>query len=147
MLFSVTVVAQTEEEQEKYRMIAGVCRNPLIVYDFDGNIDEYIRLHAVLGVLFKNKIYTSLGYTAVANAFCNFNEYCFVVLHRKVPVSWWIAEEYMLNKNKFISQTGLNIKLSKIGNLYFFLFTPVDNFSLGLKVGVFIPLNVVLKKG
>ena len=147
MLFSVTVFAQSEEEQEKYRIVTGVRVNPLIVYDFDGNVDEYIRLHAELGVLFKKKFYTSVGYTAVANAFYNFNEYWFVGLHRKVPVSWVIAEEYMFNNNKFIIQSGPNIKLSKIGNLYFFLFTPVDNFSLGLKVGVFIPLNVVLKKG
>jgi hypothetical protein len=58
MLFSVAVVAQTEEEQEKYRIVTGVRVNPLIVYDFDGNVDEYIRLHAELGVLFKKKIDT-----------------------------------------------------------------------------------------
>lgn len=146
MLFSVGLFAQNTDE-ERFRLIAGVRVNPLIVYDFNGNSDEYVRLHAEFGALFKKKIYTSIGYTAVANSFYNFNEYWFVGLHRKVPVSWVFAEEYMFNKNKFIIQTGSNIKLSKIGNLYMFLFTPVDNFNLGLKVGVFIPLNVVLKKG
>jgi len=141
------VSAQNDEPKEKYRIITGVRVNPLIVYDFHGNVNEFIRLHAELGALFHKKIYTSVGYTAVANAFYNFNEYWFVGLHRKVPVSWVLAEEYMFNDNKFIFQSGPNIKLSKIGNLYMFLFTPADKFSLGLKVGVFIPLNVVLKKG
>ncbi len=131
---------------KKIRLITGVRVNPLIVYDFEGNSQEFMRLHGEFGALFNRKIYVSVGYAAVANAVYNFNEYWFIGFDKKVPVSWVLATEYMLTENKFIVQTGPNIKLSKIGNVFAFLFTPVDNFNLGMKVGVFIPLNVVLMK-
>ena len=86
-----------------------------------------------------------MGYTAGVNTIYNFNEYWFIGFDKKVPMSWVVAEEYNINNNKFFVQTGENIKLSKTGNFFMFLFTPVDEFNLGLKVGVFIPLNVVLK--
>jgi len=52
----------------------------------------------------------------------------------------------MITDKKFFLQTRPNIKISPIGNVFFFLFTPADRFNLGLKAGVFIPLNVVIKK-
>ena len=137
---------EQQQENEKYRIIGGVRVNPLIVYDLQGNTSEFVRLHAEVGALFHKKAYISFGYTAAANAVYNFNEYWFVGFDKKVPVSWVVATEYMINDKKFLFQTGPNIKLSNVGNLFVFAFTPTNNFDLGLKVGVFIPLNVVIAK-
>ncbi len=146
-LFTFNVNAQDENKTpEKYRLITGVRVNPLIVYDFEGNATELMRLHGEFGALFKKKFYVSVGYTAVANAIYNFNEYWFIGFDKRLPVSWVIAEEYMINENKLIVQSGLNVKLSKIGNVFAFLMTPTDQFDLGMKAGVFIPLNFVITK-
>ena len=146
-LFTFNANAQEQKEtSEKYRLITGVRVNPLIIYDFEGNTKELVRLHGEFGALFKKKFYVSVGYTAVANAVYNFNEYWFIGFDKRLPVSWVIAEEYMINENKFIVQSGLNVKLSKIGNVFAFLMTPTDQFDLGMKVGVFIPLNFVITK-
>ena len=147
---SVSSFAQNKQEQkatpEKYRIITGVRVNPLLIYDLAGGVNEKVLLHGELGLLFHKRFYTSIGYTAAVNAIYNFNEYWFIGFEHKVPVSWVLAAEYNLTNNKSFVQTGPNIKLSKIGNVFAFFFTPTDKFSLGLKVGVFIPLNVVLKK-
>ena len=47
------------------------------------------------------------------------------------------------DKNKFILQGGPNIKL-KGGNVFAFLFSPADQIDWGLKIGAFIPLNMVI---
>jgi len=142
-VFSLTINAQ---EGDKLKVIADVRLNPFVLYDFDGNKSEIMRIHAEVGALFNKRIYTSVGYTPFANAVYNFNEYWFISFDKKLPVSWVIAAEYMFDENKFIMQTGPNIKLGKIGNAFVFLFTPLDNINWGLKVGAFIPLNVVLMK-
>jgi len=142
----VGVFAANAQDGGKLKVITGVRVNPLLIYDLEGGVKEKVLLHGELGALFNKRIYTSLGYTAAMNAFYNFNEYWFIGFDKKVPVSLVIAEEYNLNNNKFYIQTGPNIKLNKIGNVFAFLFTPTDQFKLGLKVGVFIPLNVVLYK-
>ena len=148
LAFSLVSNAQEKKASiEKYRIITGVRVNPLLIYDLKGGVNEKVLLHGELGALFHKKFYTSIGYTAAMNAIYNFNEYWFIGFEHKVPVSWVVAAEYNLNNEKFFIQTGPNIKLSKIGNVFAFLFTPTDKFQLGLKVGVFIPLNVVLKKG
>jgi len=152
LLLSLTLFAKAQEKKEqnstpeKYRIITGVRVNPLLIYHEGGVVDEKVLLHGELGMLFHKRLYTSVGYTAAVNAIYNFNEYWFIGFEHKVPVSWVLAAEYNLTNNKFFVQTGPNIKLSKIGNVFAFFFTPTDQFSLGLKVGVFIPLNVVLKK-
>ncbi|MCF6243210.1 MAG: hypothetical protein L3J74_17965 [Bacteroidales bacterium] len=147
IVFSFQIYAQEKSESsEKFRLITGVRVNPLIVYDFEGNANEYMRLHGEFGALFNKKWYVSVGYTAVADAIYNFNEYWFIGFDKRLPVSWVLAEEYMLKENKLIIQTGPNVKLSKIGNVFAFLFSPVSEFNLGLKVGVFIPLNFVIVK-
>jgi len=149
LLFSFIANAQekTTNTAEKYRIITGVRVNPLIIYKQGGVLNERVLLHGEVGALFHKRFYTSVGYTAAVNAVYNFNEYWFIGFDHKVPVSWVLAAEYNLTNEKFFVQTGPNIKLSKIGNLFFFLFTPTEKLDLGLKVGVFIPLNVVLKKG
>ena len=148
LLLSIQALsAQENNSGDNYKIITGVRVNPLLIYDLSGNVNEKVLLHGELGVLLNKRFYTSVGYTAVVNAIYNFNEYWFIGFDKKVPVSWVIAEEYNIDNNKFFVQTGPNIKLSKIGNVFAFLFTPIDQFKLGLKVGVFIPLNVVLKKG
>jgi hypothetical protein len=146
MVFSINATAQENKTPEKFRLITGIRVNPLLIYDFEGGHKERVLLHGEFGALFNKKFYTSMGYTAGVNAIYNFNEYWFIGFDKKIPVSWVIAEEYNLNNNKFFVQTGPNIKLSKTGNFFMFLYTPVDEFKLGLKVGVFIPLNVVLMK-
>ncbi len=142
-IFSLKITAQ---EGDKLKVIAGIRVNPFVLYDFDGNKTEIMRIHAEVGALFNKRIYTSVGYTPFANAVYNFNEYWFIGFDKKVPVSWVIAAEYMIDDNKLIMQTGPNIKLGKIGNAFVFLFTPLDDISWGLKVGAFIPLSVVLMK-
>jgi hypothetical protein len=148
ILFSIIALGNliNAQEDEKYKLITGVRVNPFVMYDFDGNRAEITRIHAEIGALFNKKIYTSVGYTPFANAIYNFNEYWFIGFDKKIPVSWVLAEEYMIDDNRFIVQSGPIIKLGKIGNLFVFLFSPVDQFDIGLKVGAFIPLNVVLKK-
>ena len=141
--FSLNIGAQNKTS---LKVIAGVRVNPLIIFDFKGNKKEITRLHAEIGALFNKKTYISFGYTPFINAVYNFNEYWFRGFDKKVPVSWVIAEEYLIDKKKFFVQTGPNVKLSKVGNVFCFLFTPVDSFDLGLKVGAFIPLNVVMYK-
>lgn len=134
------------QEGERVKVIAGVRVNPFVMYDFDGNRTEITRIHAEIGALFNNKTYLSFGYTPSVNAIYNFNEYWFVGFDKKIPVSWVLAEEYMIDEDKFIVQTGPNLKLGKIGNVFAFIFTPVNQMDLGLKIGAFIPLNVILYK-
>jgi len=147
IILSINGYAQENKQKpEKFRLITGIRVNPLLIYDLEGNYKDKVLLHGEFGALFHKKFYTSVGYTAGMNAIYNFNEYWFIGFDKKVPVSWVIAEEYNLTNKKFFIQTGPNIKLSKIGNIFAFLFTPTDEFQLGLKVGVFIPMNVVLTK-
>ncbi len=129
------------------KVIAGVRVNPLIVYNFDsGEKKEITRLHAEIGALFNKKTYISFGYTPFVNVIYNFNEYWFRGFDKKIPVSWVLAEEYLLDKKRLIVQSGPNIKLSSVGNIFCFIFTPVDSFDPGIKAGAFIPLNAVIYK-
>lgn len=142
----LTVFSIEAQDTKHLKIITGVRVNPFILYDFKGNKTEIMRLHAEVGALFNKRTYVSLGYTPFANAIYNFNEYWFVGLDKKVPVSLVIAGEYMIDEKKIIIQSGPNIKLGNIGNAFVFLFTPVNQIDWGLKVGAFIPLNVVLKE-
>ena len=142
----VTVISLKAQENEKIKVIAGVRINPFVMYDFNGNKAEITRIHGEVGALFNKKIYTSIGYTPFANAIYNFNEYWFIGFDKKLPVSWVIAVDYMLDENQLVLQTGPNIKLGKIGNLFIFAFNPIGSNAHGMKIGAFIPLNVVLYK-
>jgi len=146
LLSALSFKSNAQEQGDKLKLITGVRVNPFVLYDFDGNKTEIMRIHAEIGALFNKRIYTSVGYTPYANAIYNFNEYWFIGFDKKVPVSLVVAAEYMIDDNKFIFQTGPNVKLGKVGNAFVFLFTPLDNINWGLKVGAFIPLNVVLMK-
>lgn len=148
ILISLFVMAFTVNAQESrhLKVITGVRVNPFVMYDFKGNRTEITRIHAEVGALFNKKTYLSFGYTPSVNSVYNFNEYWFVGFDKKIPVSWVLAEEYMINAKKFVVQTGPNFKLGKIGNVFLFLFTPTDRIDWGLKVGAFIPINVVLYK-
>ena len=79
------------------------------------------------------------------NSYYTFNEYWFLGMEKKVPVSLVASAEFMADENKFILQGGPNIKLQG-GNVFAFLFTPVDQINWGLKIGAFIPINVVIKE-
>ncbi len=144
-VFTISIMLNAQENKS-FKLTTGVRVNPLLIYDLSGNVNEKVLLHGELGALFNKKIYTSVGYTAAMNAIYNFNEYWFLGFDKKLPVSWVLAEEYNLNNKTFFIQTCPNIKLSKIGNVFAFLFTPVNQFDLGLKIGVFIPLNYVIMK-
>ena len=134
------------QEGDKIKVITGVRINPFVMFDNQGNKAEITRLHGEIGALFNKKIYTSIGYTPFVNAVYNFNEYWFLGFDKKIPVSWVIAGDYMISENQLVLQTGPNIKLGKIGNLFVFVFKPVGTETLGIKIGAFIPLNVVLYK-
>ena len=116
------------------------------MFDFNGNKAEYTRIHGEIGALFNKKFYTSVGYTPFADAIYNFNEYWFIGFDKKIPVSWVLAGDYMMKENQLVLQTGPNVKLGKIGNLFIFAFSPVGSNFIGMKIGAFIPLNVVLYK-
>ncbi|WP_291861590.1 hypothetical protein [Marinilabilia sp.] len=143
-IFSGLLFAQ-ETEKKPYKLIVGARVNPLVIYDFDGNRTEAVRLHGEIGMMWNKSWYFSAGYTPFMNSLYTFNEYWFVGMDKKVPVSFVASAEYMADNNKFILQGGPNVKL-KGGNLFAFLFTPADNINWGLKVGAFIPLNVILKE-
>ncbi len=144
ILINININAQNGSH---LKVIAGVRVNPLIVYNFNnGEKKEITRLHFEIGALFNKKTYISFGYTPFVNAIYNFNEYWFRGFDKKIPVSWVIAEEYLMDNKKLFIQSGPNIKLSNVGNVFCFIFTPADSFDPGMKVGAFIPLNAVLLK-
>ncbi len=145
----ITVIAFSSihsQDGDNYKIIAGVRLNPLIVYNLEGGREEYFRLHAEVGALLKKRTYLSVGYTPYLNSVYSFNEYWFIPFSKPLPISVVISAEYMIDNNKFLLQGGPNIKL-KGGNIFAFIFTPLDNISWGLKVGAFIPLNIVISKG
>ncbi len=134
------------QEAENYKIIAGARLNPLIIYNFEGGREEFFRLHAEIGALLKKRTYISFGYTPFMNSVYSFNEYWFIPFNKPLPISAVISAEYMIDDNKFILQGGPNFKLMG-GNIFAFIFTPVDNINWGLKVGAFIPINFVIAKG
>jgi len=134
-----------ERNAKPYKLIVGARVNPLVIYDFDGNRSEAVRLHGEIGLMWNKKWYFSAGYTPFTNSYYTFNEYWFIGMDKKTPVSLVASAEYMVDNSKFILQGGPNIKL-RSGNIFAFLFTPADNIDWGLKVGAFIPLNVILKE-
>jgi len=134
------------QEAENYKIIAGVRLNPLIIYNLEGGREEFFRLHAEVGALLKKRTYISVGYTPYLNSVYSFNEYWFIPFDKPLPISAVISAEYMIDNNKFILQGGPNLKLMG-GNIFAFVFTPVDNINWGLKVGAFIPINFVISKG
>ncbi|MCF8303597.1 MAG: hypothetical protein K9I94_10020 [Bacteroidales bacterium] len=143
-IFSGFLFAQ-ETEKKPYKMIVGARVNPLVIYDFDGNRTEAVRLHGEVGMMWNKRWYYSVGYTPFMNSYYTFNEYWFVGMDKTIPVSFVASAEYMADNDKFILQGGPNVKL-KGGNVFAFLFTPADKLDWGLKVGAFIPLNVILKE-
>jgi hypothetical protein len=146
ILMTAASFSFSQEPAEKpYKLIMGARVNPLVIYNFDGNRTEAVRLHGEAGLMWNKTWYFSVGYTPFMNSFYTFNEYWFRGMDKKVPVSFVASSEYLADNNKFILQGGPNIKL-KGGNVFFFLFTPADDIDWGLKVGAFIPLNFVLKK-
>ena len=144
ILSSTSLFAQ-EVSDKPYKIIVGARVNPLIIYDFNGNRTEAVRLHGEIGLMWNKKWYFSAGYTPFMNSYYTFNEYWFLGMEKKVPVSLVASAEFMADENKFILQGGPNIKL-KGGNVFAFLFTPVDQINWGLKIGAFIPINVVIKE-
>jgi hypothetical protein len=144
ILSSTSLFAQ-EVSDKPYKIIVGARVNPLIIYDFNGNRTEAVRLHGEIGLMWNKKWYFSAGYTPFMNSYYTFNEYWFLGMEKKVPVSLVASAEFMADDNKFILQGGPNIKLQG-GNVFAFLFTPVDQINWGLKIGAFIPINVVIKE-
>ena len=143
--FVLLSIMANAQENNTYKVIAGARINPLVLYDFDGNRKEAVRLHGELGVLLQKKWYFSVGYTPFMNSYFTFNEYWFTGLDKKVPVSVVASAEWMPDNNRVILQGGPNIKLSG-GNVFAFLFTPTGKLDLGLKIGAFIPLNTIIKQ-
>jgi hypothetical protein len=144
-LASVSLSFAQESSEKPYKVIMGARVNPLVIYDFDGNRNEVVRLHGEVGLMWNKRWYYSVGYTPFMNSLYTFNEYWFVGMNKKIPMSFVASAEYMADNNKFILQGGPNIKLQG-GNVFAFLFTPVNNVNWGLKIGAFIPLNVILKE-
>jgi hypothetical protein len=144
ILSAASLFAQ-EVSDKPYKIIVGARVNPLIIYDFSDNRTEAVRLHGEIGLMWNKKWYFSAGYTPFMNSYYTFNEYWFLGMEKKVPVSFVASAEFMPDDNKFILQGGPNIKLQG-GNVFAFLFTPVDQINWGLKIGAFIPINVVIKE-
>ena len=144
ILFTFTASSQ-EKEKNHYKLIAGARVNPLVIYDFQGNRSEAVRLHGEIGLMWNKKWYFSAGYTPFMNSVYTFNEYWFVGMEKKIPVSFVASAEYMMENDKLILQGGPNFKL-KGGNVFAFLFTPTDKINWGFKIGAFIPLNIVFSE-
>jgi hypothetical protein len=134
------------QEDEKYRIITGIRVNPLVIYDLEGNRKEFVRIHGEVGALIDKRTYFSVGYTPFTNSIYSFNEFWFIPLDRPLPISAVISAEYMFDDEKLILQGGPNFKFNG-GNGFLFLFTPADEIDWGLKVGVFIPINIIISKG
>lgn len=145
LLSSIICIYSQEKSEKPYKIIAGARVNPLVIYDFNGNRNEAVRLHGETGLMWNKKWYFSAGYTPFMNSMYTFNEYWFIGMDKKIPVSFVASAEYMFDQNKFILQGGPNVKL-KGGNVFAFLFTPAGNIDWGIKVGAFIPLNIVIKE-
>ena len=146
LMISFNINANKEiksEKGENLKYIIGMRINPFIMYDLDGNKQEVTRIHAEAGLLINKKFYASFGYTPFVNSVYNFNEFWFLGFDKKLPMSWVIAVDYMIDNKKLILQTGPNIKLGKLGNVFIFLFSPANELNFGIKFGVFIPLNVI----
>ena len=146
ILFLFIAFNTKAQENEKYRIIAGFRINPLVIYDFDGNRKEFVRIHGEIGALIDKRSYFSVGYTPFTNSIYTFNEYWFFPLDKQFPISAVISAEYMFDSKKIFLQNGPNFKF-KGGNGFLFLFTPVNKIDWGLKVGVFIPINIIISKG
>ncbi len=146
ILFFFLAFNTKAQEAEKYKIIAGFRINPLVIYDFDGHRKEFVRIHGEIGALIDKRSYFSVGYTPFTNSIYTFNEYWFISFDEPLPISAVISAEYMFDSRKFIIQGGPNFKF-KDGNGFLFLFTPADKIDWGLKVGVFIPINIVISKG
>ncbi|MBS3771559.1 MAG: hypothetical protein KGY69_15015 [Bacteroidales bacterium] len=145
LMLSTSLIYSQEKGHKPYKIIAGARVNPLVIYDFEGNRAEALRLHGEVGLMWNKRWYFSAGYTPFMNSMYTFNEYWFIGMEKKIPVSFVASAEYMFDKDRFILQGGPNIKL-KGGNIFAFLFSPADKADFGLKVGAFIPLNVILKE-
>ncbi|MAT59425.1 MAG: hypothetical protein CMF23_15745 [Ignavibacteriae bacterium] len=146
MMFILSFNTISAQEAENYKIIMGVRLNPLVIYDFEGGRKELFRLHAEVGALLNKRTYLSAGYTPFTNSIYSFNEYWFISFDNPLPISAVISAEYMFDSEKFILQGGPNFKLNG-GNVFAFIFTPIDNINWGLKVGAFIPINFVISKG
>lgn len=103
-----------------------------MIYDFDVNRPEFVPLHSELGLMWDKKGYFSTGYTPFTNSYYTFNEYRFIGMDKKIPVSLVASAEYMADKDKFILQGGPNIKLHG-GNIFAFLLHPQTILSRGTK--------------
>ena len=111
-LLSFGTFSFAQETSEKpYKLIAGARVNPLVIYDFDGNRTEAVRLHGEIGLMWNKSWYFSAGYTPFMNSYYTFNEYWFVGMDKKMPVSFVASAEYMADNRKFILQGGPNVKL------------------------------------
>ena len=146
IMFILSLNSISAQEAENYKIIGGVRLNPLLVYDFEGGREEFFRLHTEIGALLKKRTYLSIGYTPYINSIYSFNEYWFIPFDKPLPISAVISAEYMIDDNKFVLQGGPNFKL-KGGNVFAFIFTPVENINWGLKVGAFIPINIIITDG
>lgn len=144
ILFIVSIA--NAQENEKYRLIAGFRVNPLVIYDFHGNRKEFVRIHGEIGALIDKRTYFSVGYTPFTNSVYTFNEFWFIPLDKLLPISAVISAEYMFDDEKLLLQGGPNFKING-GNGFLFFFTPADEIDWGLKVGVFIPINIVISRG
>lgn len=142
-IFLITFSSIHAQEKENLKIIAGLRVNPLVIYDFEGDRKEFVRLHGEIGALINKRTYLSLGYTPFTSSIYSFNEYWFISMDKPLLISAVISAEYMFDEDKLILQGGPNVKF-KGGNGFIFLFTPTDNIDWGLKVGAFIPINVVI---
>ena len=97
ILFLFIAFNTKAQENEKYRIIAGFRINPIVIYDFDGNRKEFVRIHGEIGALIDKRSYFSVGYTPFTNSIYTFNEYWFFPLDKQFPISAVISAEYMFD--------------------------------------------------
>lgn len=59
-LASISFSFSQENNKKPYKLIMGARVNPLVIYDFDGNRSEAVRLHGEIGMLWNKRWYYSV---------------------------------------------------------------------------------------
>ncbi|MFW6020157.1 MAG: hypothetical protein ACOCPM_06210 [Bacteroidales bacterium] len=57
LLILSTGLVFSQEKHKPYKFIAGARVNPLVIYDFDGNRSEALRIHGELGLKWNKRWY------------------------------------------------------------------------------------------
>jgi len=139
-LFVINTQCQENKDSAKFLLVGGLRIFPFFTTDFNDFKAEFVRVNLEVGGLINQRIYTSIGYTPIANTIYSFNEYWFVGLHRKNPVSAVVEVDYSPNTGTFVYNIGLGFQKG-FANAKILMYSDFAEFNPRLKIGVIFPLN------